>query len=222
MSKSPSWSFSSIKNFITCPKQYYHLKVLKEYPMEETEAILYGNRFHKAAEDYIRDGTDLPKEFERYRKALDGLNALPGDKHCELKFALTEDLEPCSFKSRDAWWRGIADLLIIDGDRAFVIDYKTGASAKYADTGQLELMAMAVFKHYPEVTRVKAGLFFVVAGSFPKEKYKAEDQDKLWVKWLTEYGRLRSAYDNGVWNPRPSGLCKKHCPVMECAHNGRN
>jgi CRISPR/Cas system-associated exonuclease Cas4 (RecB family) len=222
MSKSPSWSFSSIKNFITCPRQYYHLKVLKEYPMEETEAILYGNRFHKAAEDYIRDGTDLPKEFERYRKALDGLNALPGDKRCELKFALTEDLEPCSFKSRDAWWRGIADLLIIDGDRAFVIDYKTGASAKYADTGQLELMAMAVFKHYPEVTRVKAGLFFVVAGSFPKEKYKAEDQDKLWVKWLTEYGRLRSAYDNGVWNPRPSGLCKKHCPVIECAHNGRN
>lgn len=222
MSKSPSWSFSSIKNFQNCPKQYYHLKVLKEHPMEETEAILYGNRFHKAAEDYIRDGIELPKEFSRCKGALDKLNAMSGVKHCELKFALTEDLEPCSFKSKDAWWRGIADLLIIDGDRAFVIDYKTGASAKYADSGQLELMAMAVFKHHPEVKTVNAGLLFVVARAFPRESYKAEDQDKLWVKWLTEYGRLRSAYDNNIWNPRPSGLCKKHCPVIECAHNGRN
>ena len=221
MSKSPSWSFSSIKNFITCPKQYYHLKVLKEHPMEETEAILYGNRFHKAAEDYIRDGTELPKEFDRFKPALDALNDLPGTKHCELKFALNEDLEPCDFKSKDAWWRGIADLLIINGTSAFVIDYKTGSS-KYADTGQLELMAMAVFKHYPEIEQVKAGLFFVVGKTFPKEKYKAEDQDKLWVKWLTEYGRLRAAYENNVWNPRSSGLCKKHCPVVSCPHNGRS
>lgn len=223
MSKSPSWSFSSIKDFQTCQKQYYHKRVLKEFPFEETEAILYGNRFHKAAEDYINSGgAALPKEFERYRGALDKLNAMSGTKLCELKFALTEDLEPCNFKSKDAWWRGIADLLIIDGDRAFVIDYKTGASAKYADSGQLELMALAVFKHYPEVKVVKAGLLFVVAKSFPKAEYKLEDQDKLWVKWLTEYGRLRSAYDNNIWNPRPSGLCRKHCPVLECAHNGRN
>ena len=25
-----------------------------------------------------------------------------------------------------------------------------------------------------------------------------------------------------VWNPRPSGLCKKHCVVLECPHNGRS
>lgn len=221
MSKNPSWSFSSIKEFGNCPKKYYHLKVLKEYPMEETEAILYGNRFHKAAEEYIRDGVELEKEFEMFRAALDKLKALPGDKYCELKFALNEDLEPCDFKSRDAWWRGIADLLIIDGSRAFVIDYKTG-SAKYADTGQLELMAMAVFKHHPEVTEVKAGLFFVIGKAFPKEKYYHTDQDMLWVKWLKEYGQLRKAYETNVWNPKTSGLCRKHCPVLSCVHNGRN
>ena len=222
MKKSPSWSFSSIKNFNNCPKQYYHLKVLKEYPMEETEAILYGNRFHKAAEEYLRDGTELPKEFEQFKEALDKIVEMyPGEIHCELKFALTEDLEPCDFKSREAWWRGIADLLILDGDRAFVVDYKTG-SAKYADQGQLELMALAVFKYFPHIRYVKAGLFFVVGRSFPKVGYTYEDQDKLWVKWLSEYGRMRTAHDTGVFNPRPSGLCKKHCPVVECVHNGRN
>jgi len=222
MSKSPSWSFSSIKDFQTCPKQYYHKRVLKEIPFEETEATLYGNKFHKAAEEYIRDGVPFPNEFKFALKALDKLRELPGDKHCELKFALTEDLEPCAFKSKDAWWRGIADLLIVNGDEARVIDYKTGASAKYADTGQLELMALAVFKYFPEVKTVRAGLLFVVAKSFPKAKYSVEDQDKLWLKWLSEYDRIRAAHKHNVWNPRPSGLCKKHCPVLVCPHNGRN
>lgn len=221
MSKSPSWSFSSIKDFQTCPLQYYHKRVLKEFPFEETEQILYGNRFHKAAEEYIRDGAELDKEFEMFRAALDKLKDLPGDKHCELKFALNEDLEPCSFRSKDAWWRGIADLLIIDGERAFIVDYKTGSS-KYADYGQLELMALAVFKYYPQVKNVRAGLFFVLAKSFPKEKYKADEQDMLWIKWLKEYGRLRTAHETNIWNPKTSGLCKKHCPVLSCVHNGRN
>lgn len=222
MSRSPSWSFSSIKQFDNCPKQYYHLKVLKEHPMEETEAILYGNRFHKAAEEYVRDGTPLPKEFEPYRVALDKIiEKYPGEVHCELKFALDENLEPCSFKSKEAWWRGIADLLIINGDRAFCVDYKTG-SAKYADQGQLELMALAVFKHYPHIKKVKAGLFFVKGRSFPKETYTVYDQDKLWVKWFKNYGQLRTAHETGVFNPRSSGLCRKHCPVVSCVHNGRN
>ena len=222
MSRSPSWSFSSIKNFNTCPKQYYHLKVLKEYPMEQTEQILYGNRFHKAAEEYLRDGTPIPKEFESYREALDLIrDNYPGEIHCELQFALDENLEPCSFKSKDAWWRGIADLLVINGTKAFCVDYKTG-SAKYADKGQLELMALAVFKHYPQIEEVKAGLFFVVHHSFPKETYKVEGQDMLWIKWFKNYGQLRTAHETGVFNPRPSGLCKKHCPVLSCAHNGRS
>ena len=222
MSKSPSWSYSSIKEFQTCPKQYYHNRVLKEFPYTETEATIYGNRFHKAAEEYIRDGAPLAKEFHYAKGALDKLKAMPGDKYCELKFALTEDLEPCSWRSKDTWWRGIADLLIINGNRAKIIDYKTGASAKYADVGQLELMAMAVFKHHPEVEFVDSGLLFVIAKSFPKAKFESTDQDKLWVKWLQEYGRMRSAHDNNVWNPKPNGLCKKHCQVLSCPHNGRS
>ena len=47
------WSFSKIKAFEQCPKQFYHEKILKEYPFVETEAIRYGSAFHKAAEDFI-------------------------------------------------------------------------------------------------------------------------------------------------------------------------
>jgi hypothetical protein len=103
-----------------------------------------------------------------------------------------------------------------------VLDYKTGASAKYADKGQLELMALAVFKYFPEVEFVDGGLLFVIARAFPKAKYPKEQEAALWHKWLNSYGIMKAAHESGVFNPKPSGLCKKHCPVLSCQHNGLN
>jgi hypothetical protein len=86
----------------------------------------------------------------------------------------------------------------------------------------LELMALATFKHFPMVTHVKAGLLFVVSKDFVKDQYPIESEAALWEKWLQQYNRMRDAYVSNVWNPRPSGLCKKHCVVLSCPHNGRN
>jgi len=216
------WAYSKLKAFEQCPKQFYHERVLREFPFKETEAMRYGNEFHKACEEYVRDGKALPGKFDYIKPTLDALIAKPGDKYCEQKLGLTEDLEPCGFFDKNVWWRGIIDLLIIDGDRAFVVDYKTGKSAKYADRGQLEQMAMAVFKHYPVVKHVNAGLLFVVAEEFIKDKYLTSEQDDLWLKWIKRYQRMEKAFENGVWNPRPSGLCHRHCPVLECPHNGQS
>lgn len=222
--KSPAWSFSGIKSFDQCPKKYYHLKVVRDYKEPQSDATLYGSEFHKAAEEYIRDGKPLPAYFEYAKGLLDALNDIEGDKHCEMEMALTENLEPCGFKDDNVWWRGIADLTIVNSKKAEakVIDYKTGKSSKYADMGQLELMALATFKYFPEVTCVKAALVFVVANDFIKATYTRDDVPRLWEKWMVEYNKLKAAYTNNVWNPRPSGLCRKHCVVLECPHNGRN
>ena len=83
------------------------------------------------------------------------------------------------------------------------------------------VMALAVFKHFPQVKRVKAGLLFVIANAFPKAEYTIDDEPGLWQKWLTDYAKMKMAYETGVWNPRTSGLCKKHCVVLACPHNGR-
>lgn len=222
MTKAGAWSYSRMKNFETCPKQYYHVTVLKEHPFQETAATRYGNEFHKAAEYFMRDGTPVPERFSFTQPILDSLAAKPGKRHCELKMGLTADLEPCGFFDKNIWFRGIVDLLIVDGDRAFIVDYKTGKSAKYADKGQLELMALCVFKHFPEVKRVKAGLVFVVADAFVKEDYAIDQEGALWKPWISRYSQLSQAHENDVWNPKPSGLCRKHCPVLQCHHNGQN
>jgi CRISPR/Cas system-associated exonuclease Cas4 (RecB family) len=216
------WSFSRIKAFSTCPKQFYHVNVLKEFPYEETEAMRYGTEFHKAAEDFIRDGTPIPDRFGFARDALQVLADKPGEKICEQKLGLTAELEPCGFFDSNVWFRGIVDLLIIEDDVATIVDYKTSKSSRYAEKGQLELMALSIFRHYPQVKTIRAGLLFVIVNDLVKAKYEKSGQKDLWRKWIAEYARMEKAFDTGVWNPKPSGLCKRHCPVVECAHNGVN
>ena len=68
----------------------------------------------------------------------------------------------------------------------------------------------------------KAGLLFVIANAFPKANYSVEQAPMLWQKWIKDHDRMKTAYRTGVWNPKPSGLCRKHCVVLSCPHNGRN
>ena len=224
-SKRPVWSFSSIKTFIQCPKKYYHLKVKKNYEENfATEAILYGNEFHKAAELYMKgEVSELDPRFDYASEALQKLKGTSGEKLCEHKMGLTSNLEPCDFYDSNVWYRGIADLIILNraSGTAKVLDYKTGRNTKYADKGQLELMALCVFTHFPEIKVVKGGLLFVVCPAVISEIYTVERKPELWSKWMQEYGALEKAYNNGVWNPKPTGLCKAHCVVTECPHNGK-
>lgn len=217
-----TWSYSRLKAFETCPRQFYHVKVLREYEEPETEAMRYGNEFHEAAEHYIGSDASLPAKFNFAKPVLDTLKRSPGNKLCEFKMGMTADLEPCAFDDDNVWYRGIVDLNIVDPPKAKVIDYKTGRSAKYADKGQLELMALCTFAHFPEIEDIKAALLFVIANAFITDKYTRDDIPRLWEKWLGKHSRMEQAFKNDVWNANPSGLCRKHCPVTSCAHNGRN
>ena len=215
------WSYSSISLFQQCPRKYYHLRVLKDIVEPETEHMLYGKLIHEAAENYIKNNTDIPTKFLFIKPILDILKAIPGEKLCEYKMGLTQDLEPCDFFSENVWFRGVADLLVINNDLAHIVDYKTGKSAKYADTKQLELMALAVFKHFPQVKKVKAGLAFVVSEEFVKDNYAKDAEDTLWVRWLSITDQLEKTHINNVWNAKPNFTCKNFCKVMSCEHNGR-
>lgn len=224
MDKPPAWSFSSIKLFEQCPKKYYHLRVAKSVKEPTTEAILYGNQMHKAAEERLKNNTPVPPAFNYVEPALQSLEKFPGTRLCEHKMGIRRDFSACGFFDPDVWWRGIADLIIIDDKTATarVVDYKTGKNTRYADRSQLELMALAVFAHFPQVKHVKAGLLFVVCNEFIRAEYSHDQADKMWKKWVSSYDRMLSSYSNDVWNPNPSGLCRKHCPVHECHHNGMN
>ena len=82
--KAVTWSHSALKDFEGCPRRYHEIKVLNNFPFQETEATYYGKEFHTAAEVYIRDNTPLPPQFGYAKDVLDALIAKPGVKQASV------------------------------------------------------------------------------------------------------------------------------------------
>lgn len=216
-----AWSYSSVKTFEQCPKKYYHLRVSKDVKDEGSTATIYGQEVHKAAEDYIQKALPIPQKFIYIKDFIDVLKSIPGEKHCELKLGVKKaeaGFEPCGFFDADVWMRGIADLLIVNGDRGYIVDYKTSKNAKYADTKQLDLMAGAAFVHFPELKRLKSALAFVVSNEFVRREHVREDMEKYLNTFSPQLERLEGALQTNVWNPVSGPLCR-FCPVKSCEHN---
>ena len=222
----PAWSYSSIKTFDQCPKKYYHLKIAKDIKDGDTTATLYGKSLHKAAEDFIATGVPIPAQYKFIEPILQSLKKIPGEAHCELKLGIAKrngKFVSCDFFAKDVWWRGIADLVIVNKETgvAHLVDYKTSKNAKYADTKQLDLLAGAVFTQFPEVKEIKSALVFVVSNEFVKKKHEGVMRTAYLSVMHSELIRLEAAMTTNVWNANSGPLCK-FCPVTTCAHNRKN
>ena len=216
-----AWSYSSLKTFEQCPKKYHHLKILKDVKDKGSAATLYGSQVHSAAEEYVKSGTPLPLKFKFLSSFMKSIDALPGDKLTELKLGVAKTetgYAPTKFFAKDVWWRGIADLVIIQGTTALSIDYKTSKNTRYADTKQLDAVAAALFVHYPHLTKIKSALAFVVSNDFIHKKHVAEMRDSYFAAFTPELDRLAGAEESGVWNAISGPLCA-YCPVVSCEHN---
>lgn len=217
------WSFSSIKTYSTCPRKYLAEKVTKEVPYTDSEATIYGKEVHKALEDFIKSGVAIPDKYKNVRDLAVKLLNMPGEKYTEREFGIAKRdgrLVACGFKDKDVWFRGIADLVIVNGNEAKIIDYKTGKSAKYADTKQLALMAACVFLEHPEVQIIRAGLLFTTCNAFIKATYTRERMFDIFGELSETISRREVSYNTGVFNAVPNGLCKKYCQVTSCPHYG--
>jgi hypothetical protein len=212
-----TWSYSALKEYTNCPKQYQEIKVLKRVNKKTTTQMTYGTEVHKALEDYVRDGTPLLKNYERFKPVLDALVDIEGTKYPEYQMAIDRNKQPCDFDSEDRWVRGVVDLLIVDGDTAHIVDYKTGSN-KYPDAKQLKLMALMTYARFPEVKYIRAGLLFVMHNSFMPESYERSEIDSLWNYFTPDLERLTVSYENDTWMANPTPLCG-WCPVKECEYH---
>ena len=129
-----TWSYSGLSLFKQCPRKFYRTRISKDIKEEEQDHLIYGKAVHTAAEEYGRDGKPLPEKYKFIQPYVDSFMRTKGEKYYELKMALTADLEPCEFFDPEAWWRGIADFIAVNDGTALLVDYKTGKSARYADT----------------------------------------------------------------------------------------
>jgi hypothetical protein len=140
--------------------------------------------------------------------------AIPGQRYCEYEMALLPDLTPCYFHDTERWVRGIADLLIVNEDVAYVVDYKTG-SDRYPDLEQLKLMALMTFVHFPKVNKVKGALLFILKNNLVSEDYERSQIPTLWDSFTPKVKRLELSYEKNEWPTNPTPLCR-YCPVSTC------
>jgi CRISPR/Cas system-associated exonuclease Cas4 (RecB family) len=209
------FSYSGLKDYLNCPKQYYEVKVTNNYTKSVSKEMMFGSHVHKALEDYARDKIPLPSQYEIYRPTVDAILGIGGDVYLEQRMAVDTDMQPCAWTADSYWFRGIVDLMVVRDNEAFIIDYKTG-SDKYADPKQLKLMALLTYAHHPQVETIKAGLLFLTRRSFVPEEYTRKTP--LWDAFDQDVKRLESSYANNDWPTNPTGLCR-YCPVKSCEHN---
>ena len=203
-------SYSRLSTFESCPRKFEHLYVNKDVVDAGSEATIYGTRVHEALELYGRDGTPLTPETEKYAPMLDLILSQPGQKHFEYQMALLEDKTPCDWFDKNVWLRGIADVLIVDGKTATVVDWKTG---KVKDNPtQLKLFACMVMEHFPEVEVVKSAFVWLQHHEVTQSKFERYWLPQMWGGLTPRMDAVQVANDMGVFPTRPSFLCP-WCPA---------
>lgn len=216
MSNMPAWTYSQLEAFETCPRKFYHLKVLRDIVEPPSPHAEWGTKVHSAFEYRIKDGTPLPEGMTQWSPIADKIARLSGEKHCEMKMALDKNFQPTDWKK--AWSRGIADLTVVNGTKAATLDYKTG---KRKPTEQLQLYAAYTFAYYPQVEQVTTMFVWLKERKVDKEVIVRDQLPDIWNSMLPRVRKLEAAHESNRWPERPSGLCKAWCPVTSCKFNGQ-
>lgn len=218
-----SWSYSADSDFRTCPFQYAHKRFYCSVPFEETAAIIWGNRVHKAAECFLKAIDPQDEEalapVERYVTAMlrSGLQC-----HAELEIALDRDMKPVKWFAKTAWFRAKIDVVLLNRKHteARLYDFKTGKTIK-DDEDQLRLCGAALSILYPSVEQYEGKYIWTahqqVTGIKP---FKREDIKYIWEDFLARAARMEQAWRDERFPQRPNGLCRKWCPVKVCPHCG--
>jgi len=210
-----SHSFSSIKLFENCPLRYYHQRIAKTVKDVGGTASLHGERIHKFLEERLKGVLEeLPSEVANLEPVVSVIKAMvgTGDLHIEQEMTLNPGLTPTGWWDPDAWIRSKLDVLIVKKHTAVVMDWKTGK--RRPDFTQLELFALQVFAHYPEVELVTSTFVWTQDMSTDKEIYRKRDASVYWEKLLDRIRRIELSLENDKWPAKPSGLCR-YCPCKD-------
>jgi hypothetical protein len=244
MTKVTSWSPSRLEKYEACPARFKHEALEKLCPhcyqgqlggawgepqtcsrchaVEEIpEPIARGTLLHKEIEVHILTGKPLSKEFKPHIKKIIA-TIKKRQPIVEVNFVFTEGWRPTGKFTKGAWLRANVDALVIDGDLATVIDWKSGgvdkrtgevrADAKYDD--QLEIYSIATLSARPQVNDVEANLIFLDAKTDPivsRGKVLRKDLPKLKTKYEK---RIKALFSDTVFAPRPSDKCR-WCPFSK-------
>ncbi len=209
-----AWSYSSLNDFLNCPRSYQLKRVTKECKEEESVAMKNGNIVHKHLEDRVNVYTPLPTELEWMEPHISTLERAGGEIIAERRVTLNDKFEITTWFAKDAWLRAKLDLTLRFSypPASLVFDYKTGK--RKVDGDQLMLFAGLEFILYPATQEVRTGYIWLKDKVIDKQIFVPKDKPRIWGHFLPKVERLAQAHEKDVWPCKPSGLCP-WCPARK-------
>lgn len=219
--KNFAWSYSALTSFEGCPHRYFKTRIEKSVPDPMGEAALWGNKVHKALENYLKTREPFPEGMEKYKELADTVISRAAGKslQAEKKISLNKQLQPTGYFDKDVYLRVITDFNIEHGDKLFIGDWKTGAVKP--DSMQLKLSAAAMMEERPWINVVINAFVWLKTGEVTTEKFTRKDLGRIWREFLPRAKRMETMIEAGNFPKKTSGLCRAHCPVVSCEFNGK-
>ena len=227
-----AWSYSALTSFETCPRKYHATRIAKTVSDPPGAAALVGTAAHKVLELRAANGTPIPKTIQvttaqgeteilpttGWEEKMAKILAMEGEVITERQIALDSRLCETGWFDKDVWVRGVIDLGIIRGTKALALDHKTGK--RKPDSDQLMLFAALMMHVWPQIEEVITGFLWLKENKIDKDKFTRADISRIWDHFVPRVRRLEHAHETDTWPAKPSGLCKRYCPVSACEFCG--
>ncbi len=173
----------------------------------------WGKHVHEAMAERVTRKKPLPEDMRQW----EGF-AHPFDQYkiiAERRLGMTAAGEPTGYFEDDVAFRGQADLIVMQGDKAYIIDWKTGAS-KFEDPFELETNALLVHLHFPKLTQI-VGSYAWLKENRMSQVYDCSDFDNTFLEIDSLMKQIAEKRVTGNFEKRKSGLCG-FCPVDDCEY----
>lgn len=206
-------TFTILAAYGNCEHQMFRTYIKKDQPYEETKERAWGNAVHAAMQKRVGSRVPLPLEMQKWEPIAASFDGLVPS--CEQRLGVTRDRQPTGFYDKDVWFRGLADLTLVQNTNAYLLDYKTGSS-RYEDPFELETQAMLLHAKHPQLTRI-AGSYAWLKEDRIGQLFNLSDTNSTWrrvTKLMNEIEAKRETA-NWDWIKRKSGLCP-WCSVRDC------
>jgi hypothetical protein len=219
LSMPPVWSYSRWQTYELCPHKARR-QYIDGYRFESdgNTAADRGTEIHKMAEACIKAKVlkEIPPILAPFSEDIHLMRKMKA--LAEVKLGLTRGWLPCDFDDPDYWWHGALDVVcMLKSTQCFISDWKSG-KVRETHAIQLELYALVVFLHDPDIEEVLVEDWYVDAKKKSKTKrYLRRQVPALKALWER---RVTPMFSDTTFAPCPNFLCNNYCEFAKNTGRG--
>lgn len=221
MTPLPPWSYTFLSDLNNCPHKAWRKYVAKDLPREEkTPEQQFGIDAHQQFEHFINSGgkTMLNPEWRGLAEPFVAMGA-----KAEWKLGVDAAMRGVPFfadrdehgRKTEPYGRGVLDVVVIQGDTAFLADWKTGKVRE--DPRELAVQAVLLKAHHPEIKSVTGAYVWLKEGRVG-EPHDLSGFERCWRGTVATVDRAKAYNEQGYWPKVENPLCG-WCPVKDCENN---